>query len=128
MRSTVVSVPMRSKFSASHLSARSRPSSKRYVKNLHSAFILLEPAIHADLAACNAYETGAAAAANVACATTLILGERDQMTPLASGRSLAALIENARTIVLPGAGHMSMIERPDEVLEALKASVACARL
>ena len=24
------------------------------------------------------------------------------------------------TIVLPGAGHMSMIERPDEVLEALK--------
>ena len=84
--------------------------------------------LHADLAACNAYETGAAAAANVACATTLILGERDQMTPLASGRSLAALIENARTIVLPGAGHMSMIERPDEVLEALKASVACARL
>jgi pimeloyl-ACP methyl ester carboxylesterase len=25
--------------------------------------------------------------------------------------------------VLPGAGHMSMIERPDEVLEALKASI-----
>src|SRR5208282_5193766 len=84
--------------------------------------------LHADLAACNAYETGTSAAAKVACATTLILGERDQMTSLASGRSLAALIENARTIVLPRAGHMSMIERPDEVLEALKASVACVRL
>ena len=79
--------------------------------------------LHADLSACNAYEAGTAAA-KVACATTLILGERDQMTPLARGRSLAALIENARTIVLPGAGHMSMIERPDEVLEALKASMA----
>jgi pimeloyl-ACP methyl ester carboxylesterase len=64
-----------------------------------------------------------AAAAKTACATTLILGERDQMTPLAGGRSLAALIENARTIVLPGTGHMSVIERPDEVLEALKASM-----
>jgi pimeloyl-ACP methyl ester carboxylesterase len=79
--------------------------------------------LHADLVACNSYETGAAAAANVACATTLILGERDLMTPLAGGRSLAALIESARTIVLPGAGHLSMIERPDEVLEALKASM-----
>jgi pimeloyl-ACP methyl ester carboxylesterase len=79
--------------------------------------------LHADLSACNAYETGMTAAAKVSCATTLILGERDQMTPLAGGRSLAALIENARTIVLPGAGHMSMIERPDEVLEALKASI-----
>jgi pimeloyl-ACP methyl ester carboxylesterase len=78
--------------------------------------------LHADLSACNAYQTGTAAAAKVACATTLILGERDQMTPLAGGRSLAALIENARTIVLPGAGHMSMIERPDEILEALKAA------
>jgi pimeloyl-ACP methyl ester carboxylesterase len=79
--------------------------------------------LHADLSACNGYEKGMAAAAKVACATTLILGERDLMTPLAGGRSLAALIENARTIVLPGAGHMSMIERPDEVLEALKASI-----
>jgi len=80
--------------------------------------------LHADLSACNAYETGIAAAAKVACATTLILGEHDQMTPLAGGRSLAALITGARTIVVPGAGHMSMIERPDEVLEALKASMA----
>jgi pimeloyl-ACP methyl ester carboxylesterase len=54
----------------------------------------------------------------------LILGERDMMTPLKGGRALAALIAGARTIVLPGAGHMLMTERPDEVLEALKASVA----
>jgi pimeloyl-ACP methyl ester carboxylesterase len=83
--------------------------------------------LHADLAACNDYQTGTAAAAKIDCATTLILGERDQMTPLAGGRALAERIANARTIVLPGAGHMAMIERPDEVLQALKASMAHQR-
>ena len=80
--------------------------------------------LYADLAACNAYQTATEAAAKATCPTTLILGERDMMTPLKGGRALAALIAGARTIVLPGAGHMLMTERPDEVLEALKASVA----
>jgi pimeloyl-ACP methyl ester carboxylesterase len=88
---------------------------------------LLEKALpgvlHADLFACNAYEAGAAAAAKVGCPTTLILGERDQMTPLKAGRALAGLIAGARTIVLPGAGHMLMIERPDEVRDAIKTSL-----
>jgi pimeloyl-ACP methyl ester carboxylesterase len=79
--------------------------------------------LHADLAACNAYQGGSEAAAKAVCATTLILGERDMMTPLKAGRALAALVAGARTVVLPGAGHMLMIERPDEVLEALKGSI-----
>jgi pimeloyl-ACP methyl ester carboxylesterase len=41
------------------------------------------------------------------------------MTPVKGGRALAAMIAGARTIVLPGAGHMLMTERPDEVLQAL---------
>ncbi len=79
--------------------------------------------LHADLTACNAYQTGAESAGKATCATTLILGERDLMTPLKAGRALAALVAGARAIVLPGAGHMLMIERPGEVLETLKASV-----
>jgi pimeloyl-ACP methyl ester carboxylesterase len=50
----------------------------------------------------------------------LILGERDMMTPAKAGKALAAAISNARTIVLPGAGHMMMTERPDELLAALQ--------
>ncbi len=80
--------------------------------------------LHADLAACNAYRTAAEAAKRVTCATTLILGERDMMTPAKAGRALAALVAGARTVVLAGAGHMLMVERPDEVLEALEASLA----
>jgi pimeloyl-ACP methyl ester carboxylesterase len=51
---------------------------------------------------------------------TLILGERDMMTPPKAGKALAAALPNSRTVVLPGAGHMMMVERPDELLAALR--------
>ena len=73
-----------------------------------------------DLSACNAYQGALAAAAKVAVPTTLILGERDMMTPAKAGKALAAAIPNAKTIVLSGAGHMMMVERPDELLAALQ--------
>jgi pimeloyl-ACP methyl ester carboxylesterase len=76
--------------------------------------------LHADLAACNAYAGALAAAAKVACPTTLILGERDQMTPLKGGKALAQAIPGAEAVVLAGAGHMLPIERPAETLAALK--------
>ena len=74
-----------------------------------------------DLSACNAYQNALAAAATITVPTTLILGERDMMTPARSGKALAAALPNARTMVLPGAGHMMMVERPDELLAALTA-------
>jgi pimeloyl-ACP methyl ester carboxylesterase len=73
-----------------------------------------------DLSACNAYQGALAAAATITVPTTLILGERDMMTPARAGKALAAAIPNSRTIVLPGAGHMMMTERPDELLAALQ--------
>ena len=51
---------------------------------------------------------------------TLILGERDMMTPAKAGKALAAALPNSRTVVLRGAGHMMMAERPDELLAALR--------
>jgi pimeloyl-ACP methyl ester carboxylesterase len=74
-----------------------------------------------DLSACNSYQDALAAAAKVTVPTTLILGEKDMMTPAKAGRALAAAIPHARTVVLEGAGHMMMSERPDELLAALKA-------
>ena len=76
--------------------------------------------LFADLAACNAYHDALDAAAKVSVPTTLILGERDMMTPAKNGKALGAAIAGARTVVLPGAGHMLMTERPDEVLAALR--------
>jgi len=76
--------------------------------------------LFSDLDACNSYRDALAAAAKVTVPTTVILGERDMMTPAKAGKALAAAIANARTIVLPGAGHMLMTERPDELLAAIK--------
>lgn len=73
-----------------------------------------------DLSACNAYQGALAAAARIAVPTTFILGERDMMTPAKSGKALAAALPNSRTVVLRGAGHMMMLERPDELLAALQ--------
>jgi pimeloyl-ACP methyl ester carboxylesterase len=73
-----------------------------------------------DLAACNAYQNAAAAAAGIKVPATVVLGERDMMTPAKAGRALAAAIPNSRTVMLRGAGHMMMVERPDELLAALR--------
>ncbi len=76
--------------------------------------------LYSDLAACNAYADALTSAAKVSVPTTVILGERDMMTPAKAGKALAAAIPNARTVVLAGAGHMLMTERPDELLAALR--------
>jgi pimeloyl-ACP methyl ester carboxylesterase len=73
-----------------------------------------------DLSACNAYQGALAAAAQITIPVTFILGERDMMTPARAGKTLAAALPNSRTVVLRGAGHMMMVERPDELLAALQ--------
>ena len=76
--------------------------------------------LFSDLSACNSYQNALAAAAQVKVPATLILGERDMMTPAKAGKALAAALPNSRTVVLSGAGHMMMAERPDELLAALQ--------
>ncbi|KZD22599.1 alpha/beta fold hydrolase [Tardiphaga robiniae] len=76
--------------------------------------------LFADLNACNTYQNALTAAAQLEIPVTLILGERDMMTPAKAGKALAAALKNARTVILPGTGHMMMVERPDDVLAALQ--------
>jgi pimeloyl-ACP methyl ester carboxylesterase len=73
-----------------------------------------------DLSACNAYQNALAAAAQITVPAIFIVGEGDMMTPAKAGKALAAALPNSRTIVLSGAGHMMMVERPDELLAALQ--------
>jgi pimeloyl-ACP methyl ester carboxylesterase len=73
-----------------------------------------------DLTACNDYRDGLASAARVRLPAVLVLGEHDVMTPAKAGRELAAALPDARVVVLKGAGHMLMSERPDEVLDAIR--------
>ncbi len=71
-----------------------------------------------DFTACASYQGAAAAAAKVACPTIVIAGADDRMTPPKVGRALAEKIDGA-DLAIVDCGHMMMIERPDETLDAL---------
>ena len=75
------------------------------------------------MAACDAYKGGLGAAAKVTCPTFLVCGNRDQMTPPKAAAPLSAAIAGAQTVVIDGAGHMMMVEKPDETLDALIAAL-----
>jgi pimeloyl-ACP methyl ester carboxylesterase len=51
--------------------------------------------------------------------TLVIGGEEDLGCPPAQMRALAQAIPGARTVIVPGAGHLPALERPAEVNEAL---------
>jgi len=72
-----------------------------------------------DLAACNAHQAVADNATKIACPALVVQGSRDMMTPLKGARALAAAIPQGSIQVVQGAGHMVMIERATETLEAL---------
>jgi pimeloyl-ACP methyl ester carboxylesterase len=77
---------------------------------------------HTDFVACNDYKNGLAAAERVRCATHLILGALDQMTPPRGTRDLAAALKAAVHTV--PAGHFLMQESPDPVLNAMRKALA----
>lgn len=75
--------------------------------------------LHADFAACSAYQRGAAAAAELACPVLFILAESDSMTPARTAQPLMDACESSEVVTLAGAGHALMAENPDGVREAL---------
>lgn len=77
----------------------------------------------ADLGACAAYRGAAEAASRVRAPTLFVLGAEDRMTPAAKGRNFAPRIARSRVVILPGIGHMMMVEDPRGTLEALKTAL-----
>jgi pimeloyl-ACP methyl ester carboxylesterase len=77
--------------------------------------------MHVDFAACNAYANGEAAAKAVKCPALLIVGRRDVMTPPRATQAIAAALPAVRTVEIAGSGHALMAEKPDEVLDAMRA-------
>jgi pimeloyl-ACP methyl ester carboxylesterase len=77
--------------------------------------------MYTDFKACNDYANGLTAAAAVACPALLVTGRRDIMTPPRAARDLGTALRNARTVDIAGSGHALMSEKPDEVLDALRA-------
>ena len=57
--------------------------------------------------------------AAIDCPTLVIAGTEDKVSPLAEVAAMARAIPNARLTEIPGAGHLSNLERPAEFVAAL---------
>jgi pimeloyl-ACP methyl ester carboxylesterase len=53
--------------------------------------------------------------------TLVIAGQHDRITPVAGAVNLVAELPRGTLLTIPDAGHMVMLERPDEVNEHLRA-------
>lgn len=115
-RSTVAAVTDRTAWARDRATAvlTSRASRESHEAYTHAA-AMMEPS--AFLAAAEAvYAVDLRAAARTLPHPTLVVaGELDERTPLPAVRELAELIPDARLIVVPGAGHLAHLDRPDVV-------------
>lgn len=57
----------------------------------------------------------------VRCPTLVLCGREDERTPLAESERIAGAIPGATLVVVEACGHLSTMERPDEVNAALRA-------
>jgi pimeloyl-ACP methyl ester carboxylesterase len=53
------------------------------------------------------------------CPVLAVVGEHDTVTPPAAAKAMAEAAKDGELVVVPGAAHLSPLEKPDEVNEAL---------
>jgi pimeloyl-ACP methyl ester carboxylesterase len=83
-------------------------------------FLRTPPAVlSADLHACAAY-TVRERLGDIACPTLVVCGDEDAVTPLKFSHTLHQQIAGAALVVVPGAGHMALLEQPEVVNAALR--------
>jgi pimeloyl-ACP methyl ester carboxylesterase len=56
----------------------------------------------------------------IAVPTLLIWGELDERSPVSIAHELEDAIPDAELVVIPGAGHLSSLQKPDVVNQALR--------
>ena len=72
-----------------------------------------------DFRACMSYDRAEAAAADVTCPATVVIGDGDKMTPAKSGRAIAAALPSVEIVELVNTGHQMMTENPKAVKQAI---------
>lgn len=79
--------------------------------------------MHADFSACNDYANGVAACGQVKCPVLLVVGKRDMMTPPRATKDIVGALADKRIVEIAGSGHAIMAEKPDDLLDAIRAFV-----
>jgi pimeloyl-ACP methyl ester carboxylesterase len=76
--------------------------------------------LYGDFAACNAFDV-LGRLGEIAAPTAVVCGAEDRMTPPKYAAALRDQIPGAALHLVEGAGHMVMLERPDDTTRALSA-------
>jgi pimeloyl-ACP methyl ester carboxylesterase len=75
--------------------------------------------VHGDFLACDNFDV-MEQLGEMRCPTLVLCGEDDLLTPAKYGRYLEENIPNATLSIVPGAGHMVMLEQPEQVNRAIE--------
>jgi pimeloyl-ACP methyl ester carboxylesterase len=89
------------------------------VRKAAAAMAAIPEAVYRETLRCLTTFDRRADLARIAVPTLLIAGELDQAAPAKTMRRMAEAIPGARIVVVPGAGHMVHLERPDAFRAAL---------
>lgn len=76
-------------------------------------------ALGIDFAACDGFPDARGFADTIGCPALVLAGAIDQMARPKMAAELADALPNASLTVIPGSGHIMMVEKPDETLDAL---------
>lgn len=97
------------------------------VSVLNSGLRTLEQArpdtLYTALSACHEYNDGEAAARNLQCPATIIVGSHDMMTPPRSAQKLAQFLTDVNVVSVDGCGHMHPAEQPEATHQALVTAI-----
>ena len=58
--------------------------------------------------------------AKIDCRTLVVVGEGDQLTPPALAQEISSSVPGAKLAIIPGAGHLAPMERPEAVNAVLQ--------
>ena len=62
--------------------------------------------------------------ARIAVPTLVIVGREDVITPVADAETMASAIPGAQLTIIPDAGHLTPLEQPDAVNNAIRTWLA----
>ncbi len=97
----------------------SKEASPKLVDQVSKRLAIVRPSVlHGDFLACSHFDL-VGKLGQIICPTLVICGDKDKMTPLRYSQLLANRIPPAQLSIIPDAGHMVMLEKPQAVANAL---------